>query len=468
MNTYQRNVTAALLIATFLSAIEVTIISTAMPVIIQKLGGMELMSWVFAAYLLTTAVTTPIFGKVSDLFGRKKVFMIGVSFFLLGSTLCGFAQNMEQLIMFRALQGLGAGALLPVTFTIIGDIFTFEQRAKVQGLISGVWGVAGILGPLVGGFFVDFLSWQWIFFINIPFGLLSMFMVGKYLQEKKNKQKRKIDYGGAVTFALGMTALLYALLSGGNEIAWNSTEMYMLMLISFIFLFIFICIQWTHSEPMVPLRLFSNRNIAVSNISGFLISGILIGLTAYLPLWVQGVLQLGATSSGLTLTPMSIGWPIGAVLSGRFMVSWGTRPVSLAGVSLIAVGTLSLTLIGITTPNWLLVIFMLIMGLGFGLAMTVFTVVVQSSVNWDMRGAATSSNTFLRILGQTLGIVVLGTILNRKLGAHSTSGEQVPPEVLASGLHTVFIILTVLAILSVIVTFWIPKQRPEIAEEKAS
>lgn len=468
MDTYQRMITTALLIATFLSAIEVTIISTAMPVIVEKLGGLELISWVFAVYLLTSAVTTPIFGKLADLFGRKVVFMVGVSLFVLGSILCGLSQSMEQLIWFRALQGLGAGALMPITFTIIGDIFNFEQRAKVQGLFSSMWGIAGIFGPLIGGFFVDYLSWHWIFFINIPFGLLSMLLIGKYLKETGEKRERKIDYGGALTFMLGTATLLFALLSGGNEIPWNSGMMYALIVVSVLFLTLFIRIQLKHPEPMVPLSQFRLRDLAVSNFSSFLVSGILIGLTAYLPLWIQGVLQMGATSSGLTLTPMSLGWPIGAMLIGRLVVSRGYRQLSLMGMFLITLGSLSLSMINMTTPSWILVLIMFVMGMGFGLSMTVFTVVVQSAVDWSMRGAATSTNTFLRVLGQTLGIAVLGTILNQHIGDYTRSNSPVPPEILAGGLHNVFMILVLLAIIALLVTFRIPSKQAEQYKDKVS
>jgi len=467
MEKNKRNITIALLIATFLSAIEVTIVSTAMPVIVGKLGGIELISWIFAVYLLTSAITTPIFGKLSDLYGRKVIFMVGVLLFLLGSTLCGFSQNMTQLIWFRAIQGFGAGALMPVTFTIVGDIFTFEQRAKVQGLISSVWGIAGIFGPLAGGFFVDYLSWHWIFFINIPFGLLSMLMIGLYLKENIEKKQHQIDYSGAITFMIGMTALLYALLSGGNEYAWNSTTIYTLFAIAILFLIFFIRIQLKHPEPLVPLKLFKIRDLAVSNLVSFLTSGILIGLTAYLPLWIQGVLSLGATSSGLAMTPMSIGWPIGAVLSGRLIVRIGGRTTSLAGLVLICLGTTVLSMISTTTPNIVLIALMFVVGLGFGLAMTVFTVVVQSSVDWNLRGAATSSNTFLRILGQTLGIAILGTILNQHIAGFSSNG-QVPPERLAEGLHVIFIVLVILAFISLIATFWLPKQQRQQKEAKVS
>ncbi|MFA9560596.1 MDR family MFS transporter [Evansella sp. AB-rgal1] len=468
MDRYQRNITIALLIATFLAAIEVTVISTAMPVITRDLGGLDLISWVYAIYLLTYAVMTPIFGKLADLFGRKKIFITGASLFLLGSILCGFSQSMEQLIFYRAIQGVGAGALLPMSFTIVGDVFKYEQRAKVQAIIGSIWGIAGIFGPLVGGFFVDFLTWHWIFFINIPFGLVAMFLIGKFLKENIEKQKRSIDYGGAVTFIIGMGALLYALLSIENEGSLSTTMLFGLFGIALVFLSVFVIIQLKVREPMVPFHLFKNRHLLIANVSGLILGAILIGLTAFMPLWVQGVLLLAATSSGLTLIPMSIGWPLGSFLSGRFILGLGTKVISLTGVILIAMGTFTLTFITSSTPNVLLIIIMFFIGLGFGLAMTIFTVIVQSSVDWSNRGTASSSNAFLRTLGQTLGIAVLGMVLNQHIGGHTNNGTNVAPEILAGGLHSIFVILAILGlILVVIVIGFLPKEQPDYSKNES-
>ncbi|RNB87978.1 DHA2 family efflux MFS transporter permease subunit [Brevibacillus nitrificans] len=461
MTAYQRKITIALMIATFLSAIEVTIVSTAMPTIVNKLGGLELISWVYAVYLLTSAVTTPIFGKIADLFGRKKVFLFGCSLFLIGSMLCGLSQSMEQLILFRAIQGIGAGAVVPITFTIIGDIFTFEERARVQGLFASIWGVAGIFGPLVGGFFVDYVSWHWIFYINIPFGLLSIWLISKNLHEKLEKRARKIDYGGAITFTIGTTALLYALLTGGNEYDWNSPTMYLLLIVTVVFLVSFFAIQRRHPEPMIPIKLFHIREVSLPNLISFLASAILIGVTAYLPLWIQGVLKEGAIFSGMILMPMSIGWPIGATVGSRLLVRYGAKPISLLGIFLIVIGTFCLTLITMATPPWMILGMVFILGLGFGFSITIFTIVVQSAVDWSLRGVATSSNSFLRTLGQTLGVAVLGTFLNHQIGSHADSNAQVPPEILAAGIHLNFIIVAVLAVVCLAITFWLPKKRPQ-------
>ncbi|PYZ97638.1 MFS transporter [Alteribacter lacisalsi] len=463
MDQYQKRIVTALLIATFLAAIEVTVISTAMPSITQDLGGLDLISWVFAIYLLTYAVMTPIFGKLADLFGRKKIFITGATLFLIGSALCGFSQSMEQLIAFRALQGVGAGALMPMVFTIVGDVFRYEQRARAQAIIGSIWGIAGIFGPLVGGFTVDFFTWHWIFFMNIPFGLVSMYLIGRNLEEKLEKKKRSIDYGGAFTFMIGSGALLYALLSGGNEIAWNEPLMFGLLGTALVFLAVFIALQFRVKEPLVPVHLFKNRHLVTANANGLLLGMMLIGLTAYLPLWVQGVLELPATASGLTLIPMSLGWPLAAFYASRILGKFGAKAICMTGTGVIVLSTFGLTLISAGTPNWVLVVIMFFVGTGFGLSMTIFTVIVQSSVGWDNRGAAASSNAFLRTLGQTLGITILGTVLNQYIGGHTLNGATVAPDILGAGLHTVFILIFVLAALSFAVTSLLPKEEPEHA-----
>lgn len=463
MEVTQRKIKTALLISTFLAAIEVTIISTAMPQIVDSLGGFEMVSWVFAIYLLTTAITTPIWGKLADLIGRKKIFLLGVTIFLIGSALCGVSQNMIQLIIFRAIQGIGAGAINPITFTIIADVFNFQQRAKVQGLVSSMWGIAGVFGPLVGGLLTDFLSWRWIFFINLPFGVISVWMIMKYLKETLETRERKIDYGGAITFTIGISALLFALLSfnqGESGIELSRFSLYGLFAIAFIFLLVFFRIQTKHAEPMMPLNLFKMPDVSISILGGFLTSIILIGLTAYLPLWTQNVLEMGATSSGFTLIPLSIGWPIGAILCGRVIPRYGIKSIAIFGGSLIFIGSLFLTFVTPETSLWILSIIIFIIGMGFGFATTAYTVIIQSSVAMNMRGSAGSLNTLMRTLGQTLGVAVLGAAMNYVMNENANGGTA-SPLVIGEGLHTVFIISAVVAVVSLLVTIWIPKRNSE-------
>lgn len=482
------------LLATFLSAIEGTVIGPAGPTIVSDLGDVSLLSWIFTSYLLTMAVSTPIFGKISDLYGRKPVFLIGVALFLLGSILCCFAVNMQGMIAFRAIQGIGAGAVVPVTFTIIGDIYSIEERGKVQGMISSVWGISSLVGPLIGGYFVDYLGWQWIFGFNIPFGLLAMWFVGKYFKEEAVKQNTKIDFAGAITFIVGITSLLIVLTLGGQSYAWTSPFIILLVLIAIGFLILFVYIERKAEEPLVPLSLFRIRDITLSNISGLLTSALLIGLSSYLPLWVQGVRGGDATSSGLMLAPMSIGWLIGGIFAGRMLVKLGSRKTTLIGLTAIVLASIGLLTITESTAALIVYIYTFVYGIGFGFSFTVFTIIAQSSVGHRQRGASTALNTFMRTLGQTIGAAAFGTWLNMKIASlsaelhleeqgvtqadinrildpHGTASmpdqlKQLLQHVLDQSLHSLFIIMFIIAVISFFVTAGLRNSAPEPASEE--
>jgi EmrB/QacA subfamily drug resistance transporter len=433
--TKQRPVLVALLIATFLTAIEGTIVSTAMPKIVEDLGGSHLFTWVISVYLLTTVISTPIFGKLADLYGRKMMFTIGVLIFLVGSTLSGFSQTMEQLVIFRLIQGIGAGALTTIPFTIIGDIFTFEERAKVQGWISSVWGISGIIGPLAGGFIVDTISWHWIFFMNLPFGLISLVLLWFSLQEIIEKKKQTIDYIGIITFSVSMTAFLFALTVLKEQKQFTGSIL-TLFAIALIGVGLFFWIEAKSKEPMLPLSLFRIRLITIANIAGFLLGFILVTITFYIPLWVQGVTNLNATYSGIAMLPMSITWPLGGMLSGKWLAKTSIGRIVLIGIAIIAIGCIGLVFFNVnTTVPWMMFI-TAILGFGFGLVLTTFTVVVQSSVDWKMRGAAMGAHNLMKNLGQSIGIAISGLLLSDTLKGYA----------LEVSLHSVFIMLFVLAL----------------------
>lgn len=492
-HTNRQMVTIAMLVAVLLVAIDVTVVSTAMPHIVTELSGLSLYSWVFAIYTLTTAVTTPIYGKLADLFGRKAIFSFGVILFILGSMLSGVAQTMPQLIWFRAFQGVGAGAVMPITFTIIGDLFPGEQRARMQGMFSAVWGVAGLLGPLIGGLFVDHASWRWIFYINLPVGLVSLVLVLSFLHENFERKSKHIDYWGAIVFTVGISSLLYALLNGGSKYAWGSATIILLFVVAAAFIGLFVLIEAKSAEPMIPLSLFQVPVIAVSNAVSFFASFVLIGANVYLPMWIQTILGHSATGSGLTLMPMSVAWPIGSTLAGRYMYRVGTKATTVAGSILVLLGTCWMLAIHLGSPYWYFIGLMIVLGLGMGYATTPTTVMVQSAVGWQMRGAATASNTFVRTLGQTVGVTIFGSIFNSSVlnYAHThlkgTSHEstlssflsgnsgtsKIPAnlasevqQTLANGIHTVFMVLFVIAVLSLVVTLLLPSHRKVMEHQK--
>lgn len=494
--TNRKMVTVAMLVAILLVAIDVTVVSTAMPRIVSDLSGLKLISWVFAIYTLTTSVTTPIYGKLADLFGRKKIFITGVILFVIGSMLSGAAHTMTQLIWFRAFQGIGAGAVMPITFTIIGDLYPGEQRAKMQGVFGAVWGIAGLLGPLVGGFFVDQISWRWIFYINLPVGLISLILITTFFHETfEVKKDHKIDYLGAVTFTIGISSLLYALLNAGpgQKYAWNSAPIYLLFAVAVIFIVLFGYIETKVKEPMLPPSLFRIPVILVSNLVGFLSSCVLIGVNVYLPMWIQTILGHSATSSGLTLMPMSIAWPLGATFAGRYMYKIGSKLTAVLGAIFIALGGTWLLAMELGSPYWYFVGIMIVIGLGMGYATTPTTVLVQSAVGWQMRGAATASNTFTRSIGQTVGIAIFGTIFNNSLltygkehsnGAWKGDGNisnilssdainKLPASVidlihkaLAHGMHLVFILVFFLGIANLIASLFLPAHKKVMEQQK--
>lgn len=485
--THRTIVMAAMMVATFLASIEGTVVSTAMPAIIGDLHGISLMNWVFSVYFLLSATTVPVFGKLSDLFGRKKIFIIGTFIFLAGSTLCGLSQSMEQLIAFRVIQGIGAGALLPVTATIVADIYPYEKRAKMMGFISLVWGVSGVAGPLVGGFFVDQLTWHWIFFINIPFGILTVIMVAIFFKENVEKSKKKIDYLGAFTFSVGIFLLLYAFQKGGEETGWASPVIVLLFTAAVLFLSLFIWIESKVEEPLIPLHLFRIRTISVANTVAFVITVVLIGHSVYMPMWIQGVLGHSATVSGLIVSPMSVLWTVGSFLSGRLLLKKGMKFTTIVGISFLLTGVLLLTALTVSTPLMALIPISALLGIAFGLIMTTTTVTVQSVVDWSMRGVATASNTFFRNLGQTVGAALLGTYFNAKitsyLAQHENTGthhidqlnDLIDPhttlnidenlrsalrEVLATGVHSVFIAFIAIASVALLIAILLPRHKP--------
>lgn len=411
MDRKKKRIVIALMVAMFLAAVEGTIVTIAVPTIANDLDGFEIISLLFSAYFLTSAISTPIYGKLSDLYGRKNVLTFGIIIFLVGSILCGLSKTMSMLIAFRAVQGLGAGAILTITYTIMGDVFTLQERPKVQGGLATVWGIASLAGPFLGGFLIDVLSWHWIFFINLPFGILSVVLLQNSLQETFEKKKHKIDYAGTIVFSMAMILFLNIFLSN-NNLGMNHTPFVILStLIAIILLFIFYKIEKRANEPMIPFDIFTKTSILV-NIVSFMMSIILIGTSVYFPIYLQNVLGLNATISGLALAPMSVSWLISSVILGKYIEKIGGKSVILISAIMILIGTTLLTLLDVNTPLSMVILFAFILGFGYGGAFTTLTIVIQTSVSYHKRGAAMAANSLLRILGQTIGISILGGIFN--------------------------------------------------------
>jgi EmrB/QacA subfamily drug resistance transporter len=407
--------TVAVLVAMFLGAMDSNIVSTAMPTIIGLLGGISLYSWVFSIYLLFTTITVPIYGKMADLYGRKPTFMVGTGIFLLGSALCAGAQTMEQLILFRAIQGIGGGCVIPIALTIIGDLYSLEERAKMTAIFSAIWGVASVLGPAVGGFLTEYVSWRWTFLLNLPVGLVAMVMLWLTLQENVEHRSRSIDYAGVVTLGVGSGLLMFAMLEGNRMFPADSPMPFAMYVAAIALIGLFLFIETRAPEPIIPLSLFRNRTIAAASVLATIVGVVIFGTSTFVPPFIQGVLGGTAVTAGIAGIVLSIGWFVASTAGGRIILRAGFRSTGLIGsVGLIAGAVLLVRLNGESTLNdiWLS---MTLLGLGLGFSSITCVLAVQSAVDWSQRGVATASNQFFRTVGGTLGISLVGAIFNNTL-----------------------------------------------------
>jgi len=411
-------VLAAAMMAIFMAAVESTIVATAMPSIVADLGDFSLFSWVFTAYLLTQAVSIPIYGRLADLHGRKPVFFAGASVFLVASALCGFARTMPVLVALRALQGLGAGAIQPIATTIVGDIYTPAERARVQGYISGVFGVSAIIGPALGALLVQHGSWAIVFWINLPIGFAAFVMFGLFLHERLEPRPHQVDYLGSALLALGAGSLMVALVQSASL---AGTTTITLLAVGALALTALVAHERRTAEPMLALRLWRNRFIAIGNLGACTLGALMMGVTAFLPTYVQAVLGDSASSAGLVLTVMSVAWTLGSIVGGRLMIRTSYRTTATLGAVALVTGAAALIALG--PPRGLVwaSVGAVFVGLGMGLCNTTFLVSVQASVGWGERGVATSSNMFMRIVGQATGAAAFGAILN--LAVHRYAPE---------------------------------------------
>lgn len=417
-------VTIGVMTGMFLAALEATVVGTAMPTVIASLGGLQHYSWVFSAYLLTSTVTVPVWGKLSDLYGRRRLFQIGIAVFLVGSVFSGMSTSMFQLITFRAIQGLGAGALVPLAMTIIGDIYTLQERARMQAYFSGVWGFASIIGPIIGGFLTDQLSWRWVFFINVPFGLLSALIIGASLKEPKTHQHPVIDYAGAATLMAAVVLLMLALVQSGTMAALLSLRNLLLLFGSAILSILFVRIERSTPEPVLPFGLFRNRVVTISVLGGFLIGVAMFGAISFIPLYAQGTRGETATQAGSLLTPLMLSWVILSVVGGRLLLKVGYRITVIAGCALLTIAFALLSTFDSSTSRILLYVDLVLIGAGLGLTMLTLLIAVQQAVPRRVLGTATSLNQFSRSIGGAVGVAIMGAFLSAGLATNLQAVAQ--------------------------------------------
>lgn len=456
----------SLMLSTSLVALDSTIVATAVPSIVDDLGGFSEFPWLFSVYLLAQAVSVPVYGKLADLFGRKPIMLFGIGLFLLGSVLCGFAWNMTALIAFRAVQGLGAGAVQPMSVTIAGDIYTLAERAKAQGYLASVWAISAVVGPALGGLFAQYLTWRWIFFVNIPLCALAAWMlIRRFHEPVRAKVRRKIDYVGSITLTAGCTLLILGLLEGGQQWAWASPTSIAILASGAVLIAIFIAVQRKVPEPVLPLWVFTRRVLLSSAVIALLVGAVLFGLTTYVPTFVQTVLGTGPLVAGFALATLTIGWPISAALSGRFYLRIGFRGTALIGSVLVVIGGGACTLLGPGSSVWAVAGCCFVVGLGMGLIASPTLIAAQSSVGWAERGVVTANNLFFRSIGSAVGVAVFGAIANTTLG-DLPSGSPTP-QAIADATHDVFVAAAVLAVVMVAAAFLLPGGRPSGAEATA-
>lgn len=488
-------ITAGVMTGMFIAALEATVVGTAMPTVIASLGGLSHYSWVFSAYLVTSTVTVPVWGKLSDLYGRRLLYQIGIGVFLLGTLLSGLSASMTQLIIFRAIQGLGAGALVPLGMTIIGDTFTVEERAKMQAYFSGVWGLSSIIGPIVGGFITDQINWRWVFFVNLPIGVVAALIIGFALREPKHDKRPSIDYAGATLLMAAISLLMLAMVEGGSAGLFN-TQNLLIFAASGVLLVIFVFVELRASDPIIPFDLFRNKTITIAILAGFLGGVAMFGAISFIPLFAQGSLGFTATAAGSLLTPLMLSWVSMSIIGGRLMLRIGYRILTIIGYSALTLGFIMLAMFDRGMNRAWLYVDLITIGIGLGSSMLTLLIAVQQAVERSKLGVATSLNQFSRSIGGAIGVALMGALLTASLATELTKAAAstgsmtvaqaqefasnpnaliepsakaaISPETLdvlqsalARAIHPVFWAGAVTAALGLIVVFFLPSEKRE-------
>ncbi|WP_322994506.1 MDR family MFS transporter [Castellaniella sp.] len=481
----------ALMLTMSLAAMDITIVATVIPQIVGDLGGFEQFSWLFSIYLLAQTITIPIYGKLADLYGRKPVLIGGSAVFLLGSAACALAWGMVPLIVFRALQGLGAGSIMATVNTLAGDLYSTRERARVQGWLSSVWGVAAIVGPTLGGAFAEYATWRWVFLINLPIGLAAIFLIARYLHEHQPNHQHHIDYVGAILMMLAGSAGVFALLQGGNAWAWSSAPSLIAFALTAGLILATILRERAAAEPIMPGWIWRERVMLGSNLGVLGMGLVMMAPGAYLPVFAQSVLGLGPISAGLVLASMSLGWVSASAWSGRLYLQFGFRDTALFGGVLMLLAVLGFVLLPPQPSVWLVTADQILLGAGFGMLSTPLLVGVQSTVPWHQRGVATSANMWSRYLGQSLGAAVVGALFNNAVqtslanapatladtlpsaqdvmtalqaGSESLAVHQYLLSVFGGATRQVYVGMIAAAMLTLMLVLLVPK-RPRVLEE---
>ncbi|WP_297617919.1 MFS transporter [Nocardia sp.] len=452
LNSQRRPILVAIVLSNVLVALDATIIATSVLTITRQLGGFAQFPWLFSIYLLAQAVTVPIYGSLADSLGRKPVMLFGIAVFALGSLLCGVATDMAALIVFRAVQGIGAGAVSAMSMTIAGDTYTLRERARVQGYLAGVWAFASVMGPLLGGVFSQYVSWRWIFLINLPLAGIAAWMMQQHFAERVPRQKQRIDYLGAVLLGAGTGSVILALLEGGQAWPWISSTSIALLGAGAITLAAFGRCEQRATNPILPPWIFTRRVVVASSLVSLLVGAMLLGLTTYVATFVQGVLGKGALIAGFTAATVTLGWPVAASQAGKVYLRIGFRMTALIGSSLAVLGAASLILVNSAATLPQLAAGCFVVGLGLGLIATPTLIAAQTSTEWSERGVVTSTNVFARSIGSAVGVAVFGAIVNARTGYSASPA----PAALASAVHWVFIGVAIVAVIMMIASAMMP------------